>query len=423
MIQLLYDYGSDPTILNSNNQSPLHIACASNRLSIIKELCHLTQSSLLEIKDRLGRTALSVTTQPDIIEYLIKFGADISSVDNNHMNAIMIAVSTGQLNTVKCLLSIIDFRLVSIFDQVEEKHQRSLFLIAIQTGSADLCSLLLTYPSIRWDTADKQHRNAFHIAAQNNHSELISLLINHIQQTAKLQTMKSRCNSITPVISSERLNNPQISSTLRLYIDAQDEDGKTPLHLASEQGHIACVEILVNHGADFFLVNYLGQLPLHAAIQNGHSQCVDILLKACTKNMSQFQSILSRRQLPIISACRYGFIDIVKLLISQNIGVDFDTDVDHDNDENPLEIAIKYRQSETVNILLEDSNSEQWLTPVRKSNKYNHQTPLRDLIRYMPHCAQHAFNNLIVKKDETDLFGKTYERTIYKYKYIDDYFM
>ncbi|CAF3769703.1 unnamed protein product [Rotaria socialis] len=425
MIRLLYDYGADPSLLNSNKQSPLHIACASNRLSNVQEFYNLTQLSLLEIKDRRGRTALSVTTQPDIIDQLITFGSDISSTDHDQMNAIMIAVSTGQISIVNRLLSVFDHQFLPILDHVESKHQRSIFLIAIQTGSIDMCSLLLTQPCIRWDTIDKQRMNAFHIAAQNNHYELITLLCNHIQQSTRLQTMNSRSNSITATIDSNQSNLQQTSSFLRLYIDAQNQDGKTPLHLAAEQGHLSCIEILLKHSANVLLESYLGQLPLHVAIQHGHGACVYVLINACTNCMREFQSILSRKQLPlIVTACRYGFADIVKVLISNNIGIDYDMNLNcNEDEENPLEIGIKYRQNETVHLLLEHSSSEQWLTSIRNSHENVHQTPLRDLIRYMPDCAQHTLDKLIVKTNEIDLLGNRFQRTTYKYRYLDDYFI
>ena len=173
MINLLYHHGADPLILNSHEQSPLHIACASNRISIVKELFSLTQTSLLEIKDNNGQTALSLTTHSDIIDELITSGADISNLDNNHMNVLMIAVSKNQLSIVEHLLFAINNQLIIIFNQVTKRNNRSIFLLAVQTGSISMCSLLLTYPYIRWDTIDKQRMNAFHIAAKNDHYELI----------------------------------------------------------------------------------------------------------------------------------------------------------------------------------------------------------------------------------------------------------
>ncbi|CAM2703307.1 unnamed protein product [Rotaria socialis] len=429
MINLLHQFGADPLILNSHHQSSLHIASAANRLPIVQKLLSLSQSSLLEIKDRHGQTALSVTTQLDIVNELIASGADISSIDNNHMNVLMIAVSKGQKMIVEHLLLGISDQLLKVFDQVTKKDNRTIFLVAAQTGSIDMCSSLLTHPNVRWDTIDKQRMNAFHIAARNNHSKLIEFLCEKMTQSDKFISMSSRNYSIVRA-NSELVNISQTSSTLYLYIDAQNEDGKTPLHLAAEQGHTACVEILLKYGVDVLLPNYLGQLALHVAIQNGHSECVDLLIKASARNMVDFESALSRRQSPLITACRNGFVDIVRLLLSQNIGLDHENNnndkeqkEEEEEEENPLEIAIKYRQIETIHVLLEHPNIENWLTPVRKTKQYYHQTPLRDMIRYIPQCAKHAFDKLILTTNEIDLNENTFERITYKYEYIDDYFL
>ena len=111
MLRLLYHYGADPFILNSYEQSLLHVACLSNRSNIVQELCNIIGTPLLEIKDNHARTALSVTSHPDIIDKLIESGADMSSVDHNNMNALMIAVSMGRIDVVHHLLSLVNYQL------------------------------------------------------------------------------------------------------------------------------------------------------------------------------------------------------------------------------------------------------------------------------------------------------------------------
>ncbi|UJR28363.1 hypothetical protein I4U23_009606 [Adineta vaga] len=421
MLRLLYRHGADPLILNSHNQSALHIACESNRPSIVQELYSLTGQSLLEIKDNHSHTALSVTTHLDIVKQLITYGADISTLDNNHMNVIMIAVSKIQFAIVQYLLSVLNNKLHSIFHQITKKNHRSIFLLAVQSGSIEMCSLLLTNLAIRWDTIDKQRMNVFHIAAQNNHYELIEFLSKQLQNSDKYLTLKSRSYSIPETMVDPELTTLiRSSSNLRTYIDAQNEDGKTPLHLAAEQGYASSVDILLKYGADPLFPNYLGQLPLHASIQNGHSQCVSLLMNISVKNMSDFQFALSRRQSPLITACQNGFTNIVRLLLEQDIGLIYD---DMKEKQNPLEIAIEYRQIETIHTLLDHPSMEQWLMSMKNTNNQIHQTPLRDLIRYIPECATHAFDKFILKTNEIDADGNIHERTTFVYKHIDDYFL
>jgi ankyrin repeat protein len=426
MIVLLHQFGADPLILNDQNQSSLHIACAANRLSIVQTLFTLTQSYLLEIQDNQGQTALSVTTHAEIIDELLKFDADISSLDHNHMNVLMIAVSKSQRTIIEHLLNAMGNKHTNMCKQVDKRHHRSTFLIAAQTGSVDICSLLLTNSNIHWNTTDRQRMNAFHLAARYNHYELIEFLCQYIQNSDRLLPMKSREHSIELNRTDSQVTSAQQGSLIvRSYLNAQNDDGKTPLHLAAERGHTFSIQTLLKCGVDVLLTNHLGQLALHVTIQNGHTQCAELLIKACRRHMADFNVALSRRQSPLITACQKGYVDIVRMLLAQDIGVKSSmdsTNTDRTNDPaNPLEIAIKYRQAETLHVLLEHSNAENWLMSMRQTPTNIHQTPLRDMIRYMPECAKHAFDRLISKSNETDPNHNVVERITYRYKLIDDY--
>lgn len=399
--------------MNLEGQTALHVACIHNRLSIVKELLSLTGTSLLEMKDIKGQTCLLLATNIDIIDQLIRSNADISTMDNFNRNILMKATSKNQISIVEHLLFVLNNQPNEIFNQVTRRHNRSVFLLAAKIGSVPLCSLLLSCSYIRWDTVDKERFNAFHIAAREDNYELIQYLCEYIRESEKYPSHRSRLSVCSIDFDENAFFQP--SPTLRLYLDAQNDDGKTPLHIAAEQGRRLSVEILLKNGANVLLPNDLGHLALHSAIQNAHTQCVDILLKSSLKNPADFQAVLSRRQSPLITACQNGYLDIVRLLLSQEVGIE----LNDEKDENPIEIAIKYRQSSIVHELLDQKYRDEWLMPIREDS---HRTPLRDMIRYFPECAQHAFDTFIVKTNEIDENGNTFERIVYNYKYIDDYF-
>lgn len=61
-------------------------------------------------------------------------------------------------------------------------------------------------------------------------------------------------------------------------VNAQDQDGKTPLHYASELGQDDTLEILLNNKANPDIQEKLmGKTPLHEAIENGQFNSVQIL--------------------------------------------------------------------------------------------------------------------------------------------------
>lgn len=72
---------------------------------------------------------------------------------------------------------------------------------------------------------------------------------------------------------------------IQIPLDQNDEvsccagpSGQTPLHVASEFGHVEVVRELLERNADPTIEDSIGQTPLHRAARNGHLPCVRELL-------------------------------------------------------------------------------------------------------------------------------------------------
>ena len=53
----------------------------------------------------------------------------------------------------------------------------------------------------------------------------------------------------------------------------------TPLHFATVQNHVKCIEYILELGIDANTKAYLGRTPLHIAAEHGHIEAVKCLLK------------------------------------------------------------------------------------------------------------------------------------------------
>ena len=62
-------------------------------------------------------------------------------------------------------------------------------------------------------------------------------------------------------------------------LDEKNDWGDTPLHLASQKGHIDFILILLEYGAYVNEKGHDGSISLHEASYYGHNDCISALLK------------------------------------------------------------------------------------------------------------------------------------------------
>ena len=58
-------------------------------------------------------------------------------------------------------------------------------------------------------------------------------------------------------------------------IDAQDNEGNTPFHLAAARNHLPAVQVLVERGANFMQDNAAGELVPLRALNGGNGALLD----------------------------------------------------------------------------------------------------------------------------------------------------
>ena len=64
---------------------------------------------------------------------------------------------------------------------------------------------------------------------------------------------------------------------LHELLDGRNNDGKTPLHLACQEGHLEVVRILMSYGADSNLLDNDGKTAWDLAAEHGHAPILEYL--------------------------------------------------------------------------------------------------------------------------------------------------
>ena len=105
-------------------------------------------------------------------------------------------------------------------------------------------------------------------------------------------------------------------------------DGGSPLHRAAMRGHAACVRALLSHGASVDQVDKTGDTPLSRAALSGHVKCLCVLLQfGASVNRSMKLRVDDGGDFyvgcdtPLHHACSNGHVDCVRLLVEHQAAV------------------------------------------------------------------------------------------------------
>ena len=127
-------------------------------------------------------------------------------------------------------------------------------------------------------------------------------------------------------------------------INATTEDGQTALIHASRNGHLEIVKLLLENGAEVDVRDENGQAALLFAAENGFYKIVELLLangadvEACYDNWSA-----------ILGASRNGHLKVVELLLANGAEVNIE-----DDPHSALEFAAENGHLEVVKLLVEN---------------------------------------------------------------------
>ena len=151
--------------------------------------------------------------------------------------ALVLAAADGNVHKV--------VQLLSLGARVDMRYQGyTPLLAAADRGQTEVCQLLLEAGSDLEETEPFTMSTALNKVASQDNQSLLKLLLSN----------KANFNS-------------------------SSINGFTPLHMASQEGHLASVVTLLQAGADQLLPKHDGFLPIHQAAQHNHVEVVRILIE------------------------------------------------------------------------------------------------------------------------------------------------
>ncbi|XP_040886790.1 uncharacterized protein LOC121176783 isoform X3 [Toxotes jaculatrix] len=327
-----------PLMLSDSNTSFLRAARAGN---IDKVLEYLKGGVDISTCNQNGLNALHLAAKEghvDLVQELLDRGAAVDSATKKGNTALHISSLAGQAEVVKILVKRgADINAQSqngftpLYMAAQENHLDVVryllenggnqstatedgftpLAIALQQGHNQVVSVLLEN-----DTKGKVRLPALHIAARKDDTKSAALLLQN-DHNADVQSK----SGFTPLHIAAHYGNVNVATLLLnrgAAVDFTARNGITPLHVASKRGNTNMVRLLLDRGSQIDAKTRDGLTPLHCAARSGHDTAVELLLERGAPLLARTKNGLS----PLHMAAQGDHVECVKHLLQHKAPVD-----------------------------------------------------------------------------------------------------
>ena len=338
---------------NENNEGakPIHLSAQQGTVAIAVLLLNTDTVSLSAI-DKQQNTPLHYAARNSrhgMTQFLLEQGASINTKNLNSNTPLTLAAYCGSAKSVMEILKDSSCQV-----ELRDSWGKNVLLIAIEKNEKLIVTEILNHRRGRWlvNEKDDEDKTPLHVVAKHGYVDILDLLLN----TNNCDVIALNSSKETPLHVAAYNGNATIVQRLLDYLDEQsielirDEDkyGNTALHVASEQGQLDVVELLIKFKADVNALNFQLKYPLHLAAINGHVQVAEYLLQAEAPVDGDKKSRVST---PLLLACQAGHTLMVNLLLKH--GADICKHEDGaEIGNNALDLAIDAGNEDVVEVLL-----------------------------------------------------------------------
>ncbi|KAL0985519.1 hypothetical protein UPYG_G00157930 [Umbra pygmaea] len=346
VVELLLEAGADvdesagPHATASVAVTPLLAAAAMGHLGTVGRL--LFWGAAVDGIDGEGRTALSLAAargSVEVVKALLDRGLDENHKDDLGWTPLHAAACEGHRATCAALTERGSMARVGEMDI----EGRTPLILAAQEGHCGTVRLLLDRRSPIDHRAYDGH-SALSAATLEGHAEVVELLMRRGSDTdvrdaegrPLLYLLVLECLLDMAALLMEKGGVP---------LESRDGEGRTALHVASWQGSVEAVGLLLSHGADPNAQDAEGRTPLHSVAWKGHVEPGRLLLEA--RGVSVDLACHQQGATALSIAAQEGHTNIVAMLLEKG------ADPDHGDKygRSPVKVAGKRGHFTIVRLL------------------------------------------------------------------------
>ncbi|XP_070579658.1 transient receptor potential cation channel subfamily A member 1-like [Ptychodera flava] len=392
--------GADINSKKFNGHTPLHIAAVTGNAEVAAML--IRHEAKVNAKDEEQMTPLhraSLYSRMEVMKLLIENGAALETPDLELFTPMLASSWKGQTAAATYLLE------VGALMTVKDREDKTCLHWAVEGNHYEYAQMLMRKGGqVLLEASDKKEQTCVHYAAESGNAKILSLLLEH---GAKSDT-KDIEERLPIHVASEngRLECVQVlAKHCPTRINDDDADGRTPLLLASEQGHEKLVQHLLKVGADIASRDETRRTALAIAAKEGHVDTVKVLVK----NHADIDAMDKNRNTPLHLSAASGHTAVTRVLLERGA----DPTLRNDKEYNCLDTATANLQEDTAIVIVQHKRWQDVLSQVGPDGY----TSFNALIERLPDVAMVVLDKC-VKYSHTDRTNPNL-RITYNYKHID----
>lgn len=418
-VKLLLENGADATATDGDGLTPLMNAAENGTVPVLKLLVQATDDPVAYVNSisSTGFNALIIAAahgHVPVIEYLLESGADVNAVHENGVTALMYAAASGHLDAVKLLLE-----KGKVDVNVRHSNGGTAFMEASTGGFIDVMKTLIDNGAMI-DFTDTDGVTPLMAVASQGNLEAQTLILESLKKKMSEEELKEHINMLSvsggsAVMFSAAGGHPNCTKQLMEHgadinaiaqatpeylvkVKQQMEDGTYPepdphvdgvtaLHVAAQSGHLDCVKLLLESGADVSILDQEKRSSLQLAVKGNHGDVSialvkagadpntvyiddegvehNLLMDAITVENEEFAKLLAekgaelyyvddKKVTTLLQASHRGLTEIVKILLEKHAATGKEGYLDDASDEaiTPLIAAASEGHTEIVQALI-----------------------------------------------------------------------
>ena len=386
-MHLLLNNRASDTILNKALEVPLHIAVRVNDPKLVQALISHPQVEILQPGPYMN-TPIHIAAMHDHIESFRVLcessqmaeavkrtkGYKISSKNHNGLTAVHAAARNGSHRVLELIIQTSQSLSCSALEELELPDSENVTPLysAVDAGHTEIVKILVKYGAIPTKSYGSRIP-ALHLACVQGKLEMVQSMVEQFgRDILREGDQYGRLPIFYGVIPSHSANLIAFLDANGVNLDATEDDGCTPLHLAIKCGNLSSVKELLSRGANPLIRNTQGRNSAHYAVTFYRRKIVEIL-----SNHETFSQLFTDKDndgySAVLLALKMGHGDLVLTLLSSNrIKLSQSSHAVDAENNNCLHLAAASNDWRTLRALLDMPGSADC---INKTNK-NKETPL-----------------------------------------------